>query len=137
MKTIAYITGFCFTLACFSCNRDGLYYATEEQGFVRLNVNWQPAQLEPNGMSVWCSITRTERLSASARYAVIPTRWISLSPWGNSTCWLSITPRKSWQRLASRARIIWRLLKPVWRRKRKRYTRTCFQKPKELREVSI
>ena len=53
MKTIAYITGFCFTLACFSCNRDGLYYATEEQGFVRLNVNWQPAQLEPNGMSVY------------------------------------------------------------------------------------
>ncbi len=53
MRNIAYIAGLCFALACSSCDRDRLYYATEEQGFVRLNVNWQPAQLEPNGISVY------------------------------------------------------------------------------------
>ena len=53
MRNIAYLTGLCFALACSSCNRDRLYYAMEEQGFVRLNVNWQPTQLNPNGMSVY------------------------------------------------------------------------------------
>ena len=53
MRNIAYIAGLCFALVCSSCDRDRLYYATEEHGFVRLNVNWQPAQLEPNGISVY------------------------------------------------------------------------------------
>ena len=53
MRNIADIAGLCFALVCSSCDRDRLYYATEEHGFVRLNVNWQPAQLEPNGISVY------------------------------------------------------------------------------------
>lgn len=52
MRNMARVAGLCLALACSSCDRDRLYYATEEQGFVRLNVNWQPAQLEPNGISV-------------------------------------------------------------------------------------
>ena len=53
MKNIIYIATLCFTLACSSCDRDSLYYATEEQGFVRLNINWEPSQLEPNGTSAY------------------------------------------------------------------------------------
>ena len=45
MKNIIYIATLCFTLACSSCDRDNLFYATEEQGFVRLNINWEPSQL--------------------------------------------------------------------------------------------
>ena len=53
MKYIAYTAGLCFALVCSSCDRDRLYYATEEQGIVRVNVNWQPSQLEPNGISAY------------------------------------------------------------------------------------
>lgn len=53
MKNIIYIATLCFTLACSSCDRDSLFYATEEQGFVRLNINWEPSQLEPNGTSAY------------------------------------------------------------------------------------
>ena len=53
MKNIIYIATLCFTLACSSCDRDNLFYATEEQGFVRLNINWEPSQLEPNGTSAY------------------------------------------------------------------------------------
>ena len=53
MKNIIYISTLCFTLACSSCDRDNLFYATEEQGFVRLNINWEPSQLEPNGTSAY------------------------------------------------------------------------------------
>ena len=53
MKSMAYIMGLCFTLACSSCDRDRLYYASGEQGFVRLNIDWKPSRLEPNGTSAY------------------------------------------------------------------------------------
>ena len=53
MKNITYIVSLCFALACTSCNRDKLYYATEKRGFIRLNINWEPSQLEPNGISAY------------------------------------------------------------------------------------
>ena len=53
MKNITYIVSLCFALACTSCNRDKLYYATEKRGFIRLNINWKPSQLEPNGISAY------------------------------------------------------------------------------------
>ena len=96
MRNIAYLTGLCFALACSSCNRDRLYYAMEEQGFVRLNVNWQPTQLNPNGMQEellrYPYATYKDAMNVFVRqlldkYGCHPTRWTLPSPWENSTCW--------------------------------------------------
>lgn len=42
-----------FTILLISCQRDHLYYATEEKAIVRFHVDWKPSQLEPNGVSAF------------------------------------------------------------------------------------
>ena len=86
MRNIAYIAGLCFALVCSSCDRDRLYYATEEHGFVRLNVNWQPAQLEPNGISVYVFDRKNGKAVGKCRVCSDPNTIDIALPWENSTC---------------------------------------------------
>ena len=58
MKNILIISALAGVLALSSCRRDDLYYATVDRATVRIEADWTPARLTPNGVS-----TATARLS--------------------------------------------------------------------------
>ena len=61
MKNILIISALAGVLALSSCWRDDLYYATVDRATVRIEADWTPARLTPNGVSAF--VTATARLS--------------------------------------------------------------------------
>ena len=53
MKRYTYILISLAILFSTSCKRDPLYYETNENIIVKLNVSWAESQLNPNGVSVY------------------------------------------------------------------------------------
>ena len=135
MRNIAYLTGLCFALACSSCNRDRLYYAMEEQGFVRLNVNWQPTQLNPNGMSVYVFDHENGKAIGKCQISSDPNTMDIALPVGKFDLLVINNTEEELATLTSPVQPIWQHSKPAWRQKKNRYIRTCFQKQKELLET--
>ena len=50
MKNILIISALAGVLALSSCWRDDLYYATVDRATVRIEADWTPARLTPNGV---------------------------------------------------------------------------------------
>ena len=103
MRNIAYIAGLCFALVCSSCDRDRLYYATEEHGFVRLNVNWQPAQLEPNGISVYVFDRKNGKAVGKCRVCSAPNTIDIALPVGKFKACLAANEEPLYSSLLSKA----------------------------------
>lgn len=53
MKNILIISALAGVLALSSCWRDDLYYATVDRATVRIEADWTPARLTPNGVSAF------------------------------------------------------------------------------------
>ena len=53
MKNILIISALAGVLALSSCRRDDLYYATVDRATVRIEADWTPARLTPNGVSAF------------------------------------------------------------------------------------
>ncbi len=53
MKIINILLSFCLATILVSCNRDNLYFATEEFAIVKIEVDWNKSQLDPNGVSAY------------------------------------------------------------------------------------
>ena len=53
MKNILIISALAGVLALSSCWRDDLYYATVDCATVRIEADWTPARLTPNGVSAF------------------------------------------------------------------------------------
>ena len=52
-RMIYIISAFILTLVVQSCQMDPLYYATDEKAYVRLNVDWNKTELNPNGLTLY------------------------------------------------------------------------------------
>ncbi|MEG1864338.1 MAG: DUF5119 domain-containing protein [Alistipes sp.] len=61
MKPRALILLLGLALLCTACHRDHLYYATNECAVVRINVDWNPSHLQPNGVSAYAFDHQTGR----------------------------------------------------------------------------
>ena len=57
MKNILIISALAGVLALSSCWRDDLYYATVDRATVRIEADWTPARLTPNGVSAFGATT--------------------------------------------------------------------------------
>lgn len=53
MKKMLSIVCLIGTLLLNSCRRDDLYYATNDRATVRIEADWEPARLTPNGVSAY------------------------------------------------------------------------------------
>ncbi len=53
MKITHILIHICIVIALISCDRDTLYYATDERALVRFNVDWSQSDLHPNGVSAY------------------------------------------------------------------------------------
>lgn len=53
MKRTLAICGLICAVLLFSCQRDDLYYATGDRATIRIEADWSPAQLAPNGASAY------------------------------------------------------------------------------------
>lgn len=52
-------------LSCLACKRDHLYYATSDEVVVRLNIDWSPSKLSPNGVTVYVYDSNGDRYGSS------------------------------------------------------------------------
>ena len=75
MKNILIISALAGVLALSSCWRDDLYYATVDRAPVRIEADWTPARLTPNGESAYV-FGRTRAWSG----ATTPGKWTSHCP---------------------------------------------------------